>query len=131
MIASQKATASAKAASIINNIEACKKAAALYYIDHYDDGDMSSITAAAFLNDSSEYVPNWEDFSSGGIKYAPTEDPGYQWWALDVDFGGDADAKDIATALSKAKGYNELTDKAIGVIVVLSTGELQGWSFQN
>ena len=69
-----QATARAKAASIVTNVEACKTAAAIFYNDHWDDAEitigedenatkMSETTAAAFLYADSPYIPNWADFT--------------------------------------------------------------------
>ena len=112
------ATARAKAASIVANVEACKTAAAIFYNDHWDDatvkvGDtdtkMSETTAAAFLYEDSTYIPNWKDFTTGNIVFTTkvtTADQGRDNWAMTVNFENDAEATNVAKALSKMKGYS-------------------------
>ena len=117
------ATARAKAASIVANVEACKTAAAIFYNDHWDDAkvmvgtaatDMSGTTAAAFLGNTAagyDYVPNWSDFSTGNITFAVKTDgtgegKGRDNWAITVNFTADAEADNIAKALAKMKGYS-------------------------
>ena len=105
----EKATAAAKAASIVNNVEACKTAAALYYFENCNDTGLATKTAKEFLGDSSTYVPNWKEFSTGGIQYSVDDKDsgqGYDKWAVQVDFTGDADVVGIKAALKKMRGYS-------------------------
>ena len=115
-VSTNTATATAKAQQIINNIEACKTAAGIYYLEHRDD-DMTAEgavkTAAAFLNDTSTYVPGWKDYTTGSIKYTvDTKGEGYEKWAIQVDFTGDAEIVGIKAALGKAKGFQGTTAAA-------------------
>ena len=109
-MSSGRATASAKASTIISNVEACKVAAAMYLADNYA-ADLSATLATAFLKDNSAYIPNFGKFSTGGIKFtALTENAnkGYKNWGIKVDFTNEADATGIAGALGKAKGYEAI-----------------------
>ena len=108
----EKATAAAKATSIVNNVTACQTAAALYYFENCNDTGLATKTAKEFLADSSTYVPNWKDFSTGGIQYSVDDTAtgqGYDKWAVQVDFSGDADAVGIKAALKKMRGYSGTT----------------------
>ena len=110
-MSSGRATASAKASTIIANVEACKTAAALYVADNYA-ADLSATTAAAFLKENSAYIPNFGKFSTGGITYTVLQEDankGYKNWGITVDFTNEADAVGIAGALGKAKGYEAIT----------------------
>ena len=100
---SQKATALAKAQAIVDNVNVCKTAAFLYYSEHRDD-DLSSSTASGFLN--ATYIPNWEEFTSKGIKFAVGSGTGLEGWDVAVDFTGDADVTNIKTALKAIRGYS-------------------------
>ena len=117
------ATARAKAASIVANVEACKTAAAVYYADNYDAASIASVTPkTSFLSENSTYVPNFKDFSSSTIKFTAGETAKRENWTLDVDFTGDAEADTVLTALKKAKGYSSLT---LGKFTVnLTTGAI-------
>ena len=107
-LSSGRATASAKASTIISNVEACKTAAALYVADNYA-ADLSKTTAAAFLKPNSAYIPNFGKFSTGGIKFTALEGEGYKNWGIKVDFSNEADKEGICGALGKAKGYEAVT----------------------
>lgn len=112
-LSSGRATASAKASTIISNVEACKTAAALYLADNYA-ADLSATTAAAFLKENSAYIPNFGKFTTGGIKYTvltADENKGYKNWGITVDFTNEADSDGIAGALGKAKGYEAVKGK--------------------
>ena len=130
----EKATAAAKAASIVNNIEACKTAAALYYFENCNEAELATKTAGDFLKDDSTYVPNWKEFSTGGIKYSvdsTATGQGYDKWAVQVDFTGDADVVGIKAALKKMRGYSG-TDAATAVEagkikVTLSSGKVSAF----
>lgn len=107
-------TAKAKAAVIASNVEACKKAAAMYCADHMDDGtDISTITTSVMLN---AYIGTWDDFNSGNIKYATAADSemGYKAWYITVDFTGDGDVANIKTELAKIKGFGDYGKKIGG-----------------
>ena len=105
---SGRATASAKASTIISNVEACKTAAALYLADNYA-ADLSATAASAFLKENSAYIPNFGKFSTGGITYTVGTGVGYKNWSITVDFTNEADSVGIAGALGKAKGYEAVT----------------------
>ena len=107
-MSSARATASAKASTIISNVEACKTAAAMYLADNYA-ADLSQTEAKAFLKENSAYIPNFGKFSTGGIKYTVGTGKGYKEWGITVDFTNEADAVGIAGALGKAKGYEAIT----------------------
>ena len=117
---SQKATGLAKAQAIVNNVNACKTAAILYYSEHRDE-NLKTTTASAFL--TSEYVPNFSEFSSGGTTYTAGSGTGFGSWDVAVDFTNDADAKGITTALSKIRGYAGV-GTGTGLKVELFTGKV-------
>ena len=127
----EKATAAAKASSIVSNVEACKTAAALYYFENCNDASLATKSASEFLSDTSTYVPNWKEFSTGGIQYSvdgKTTGQGYDKWAVQVDFTGDADVVGIKAALKKMRGYSG-TDAATAIEagqikVTLSSGKV-------
>ena len=110
-MASGRATASAKASTIISNIEACKTAAALYLADNYA-ADLSATTASAFLKEKSAYIPNFGDFKTGAIEYTVGEGKGYKEWSIWIDFTNEADADGIRSALAKHKGYETALKEA-------------------
>lgn len=99
------ATAKAKAASIVNNIEIFKTAAALFYTDNYDSPDLGSSTAGDFISQD-KYVPNFSVMNAGAIKYGEGTGTGYKGWNVTVDFNSDGASEDIRDALSKTKGYS-------------------------
>ena len=114
MVASGRATASAKASTIISNVEACKTAASMYLADNYA-ADLSATAATAFLKENSAYIPNFGDFSKDGIKFTVGDGTGYKEWSVTVNFQNEADADGIQSALAKHKGYNdELNPNEVG-----------------
>lgn len=121
------ATASAKAASIIRNIEACKTAANLYYADNYNKSEVAkAMPEEAFLYDGSKYLTNWKYFddsnnSEASIKYSSGGE-GYQNWWVAVDFSDDGVSRDIAAALGNSVLYSALSDDEAGVDVA-TTGK--------
>ena len=106
-MASGRASASAKASTIVSNVEACKIAAAMYLSDNYA-ADLSATEAKAFLKVRSAYIPNFGDFSTGAIKYTVGTGKGYKEWSIYVNFENEADAVGIQYALAKHKGYEDL-----------------------
>ena len=123
-LSSGRATASAKASTIISNVEACKTAAALYVADNYA-ADLSKTTAKAFLKENSAYIPNFGKFTTGGIKYTVLEaeaNQGYKNWGITVDFANEADAVGICGALGKAKGYDAIVAGTTSLTVRLYSG---------
>ena len=122
---SQKATALAKAQSIVDNVNVCKTAAFLYYSEHRDE-DLGDKDASAIF--TADYIPNWEEFSSKGIKYSVGTGKGLAGWDVAVDFTGDADVTGIKTALEAIRGYTSSTAKTEiekgQFNVTLSTGKV-------
>ena len=148
-----QATARAKAASIVTNVEACKTAAAIFYNDHWDDAEitigedenatkMSETTAAAFLYEDSPYIPNWGDFTKDEedddaaaksvffvvdeTQYGDTgkKGQGRDNWTIKVDFADDAEAANIQAALVKVKGYSAVVTNKTAFYVNLTTGKV-------
>ena len=100
-----KATGAAKAATLINNIEICKTAAALYYAAN-SEADLSKVSAQIFLA-SEDYVPNFAKMSKGVISISEDKTgKGYKGWGIKVDFSKDGASSDIITALNNAKAYS-------------------------
>lgn len=126
-----KATAQAKAAAIVANVDACKTAAAMYYAD-YSNTNLATEDASKFLNATSEYIPSWSDFSGEsveGTKYTvDAEGKGYAGWAVTVDFSKDADATGIAKALHKIRGYTAVAENATSFKVTLASGKVEAAS---
>ena len=119
---SQKATGLAKAQAIVNNVNACKTAAILYYSEHREE-NLKETTSSAFLTAGSEFVPNWSEFSSGGTTYTAGDGKGFGSWDVKIDFTNDADAKGITTALAKIRGYAGV-GTGTGLKVELFTGKV-------
>ena len=125
-ISAGDATARAKAAAIVNNIEACKNGAALYYSANFNDTS-ATMTPAGFLADTSDYVPNWKEFATGGtITYTAGAETTPDTWTLVVNFKDDQEAAKIATALSKIPGYKSITAAHNKITVVLLKGTITG-----
>ncbi len=134
---SGNATARAKAASIVANVEACKTAAAIYYADNWDSTTIATATAAQFLYDTTavegakKYVPNFKDFSTGNITYtvdtaeANGSGKGRDNWGVVVSFANDAEAANVQKELVKAKGYSAVVANKTGFTVNLTTGEIK------
>ncbi|MBR0034386.1 MAG: type II secretion system protein [Synergistaceae bacterium] len=142
---SGQATARAKAASIVANVEACKTAAAIFYNDHWDDAEikigeaaagtkMSETTAAAFLYDDSPYIPNWADFTTKTgetrsitfeVDTTSSSGQGRDNWAIKVTFANDAEAANVLTALQKVKGYSVLSGTTYIFRVMLTSGKVK------
>ena len=128
----QKATGLAKAQAIVDNINACRTAAILYYSENRD-ADLSSTNASAFL--TSTYIPNWEDFTTGGIKFSAGSGTKFEGWDIAVDFESDGDAEGIKTALEKIRGYSsstattEINKKKFNV--TLATGTVKAYAAAN
>ena len=126
---SGNATARAKAASIVANVEACKAAAALYYSDNWDTTGIAAAPAKNFLydgtvEDAKKYVPNFKDFSSGNITFTAGTGTGRDNWTVIVSFANDAEATHIQEQLVKAKGYSDVGANKTGFTVNLTTGVL-------
>ena len=108
-ITSGNATARAKTSSIVANVEACKTAAAVYYSDNWDATGIATSTAKTFLEDTTKYIPNFGDFSTGNIVFtalSDTTNQGRDNWAIKVTFKDEAEADNISRMLAKAKGYS-------------------------
>ena len=126
------ATARAKAMAIVNNVEMCRTAAAVYYADKYDDSNFTAAgTSSLFLNDTSTYAPKWKDLaatSNNLIKYAVGTGAGRDNWDITVDFGSDGDSSKITTILGKVKGYSAVTgtkfnvNLTTGAVTAVTTG---------
>ena len=117
----QKATGLAKAQAIVDNINACKTAAILYYSEHRDEDVSKSIAEDTFF--TAEYIPNLEDFKTTGTKYAGGKGKGFGSWDIKVTFKDDADATSMETALKKIRGYSGIgTEKEF--TIELSTGKI-------
>ena len=100
-----KATGAAKAATLINNIEICKTAAALYYAAN-SESDLSTISAKTFL-ESQDYIPNFAKMSTGTITISEDNaGKGYKGWTIKVDFTKDGASKDISISMLNAKAYS-------------------------
>ena len=127
-ISAGDATARAKAAAIVNNIEACKNGAALYYAAAFNDTS-ATMLPTAFLVDDSEYVPNWSSFATGGtITYTAGADTQTtpDTWTVVVSFASDKEATKIATALSKIPGYTGVESTHNTLTVLLMKGTVTG-----
>ena len=98
------ATVRAKVSQIVNNIDACKLAAAVYYSDNFDDSsvNMSEKSAKDFI---ATYIPTFADFTTGSINFEALDDKGRNNWAVKVDFSGDADKDRLAVLLARTKGF--------------------------
>ena len=101
------ATVRAKVSQIVNNIDACKVAAAVYYSDTFDDSsvNLSEKSAADFIT---TYIPAFADYATGTIKITALNDDAYKGrnnWAIQVDFGNDPDKERLAELLAKTKGF--------------------------
>ena len=125
-ISAGDATARAKAAAIVNNIEACKNGAALYYSANYNDSS-AGMKPSEFLKAESDYVPNWSSFATGGtVTYTAGEQTTPDTWSLTVSFASDKEATKIATALSKTPGYTNVTSGNNTLTVLLMKGTVTG-----
>lgn len=125
-ISAGDATARAKATAIINNIEACKNGAALYYSAAFNDST-AGMKPDEFLKDDSDYVPNWKNFASGGtITYTPGTETKPDEWTVAVSFKGDKEAEKIAKALSKTPGYTSVEESHNKLSVTLMKGTVTG-----
>ena len=119
------ATAAAKAAAIVTNVDAVKSGINIYFAEHMGEDSISSKTLDNILD---EAVPNWDDFSTGAIKYTIVENKGEAGdrlnWEIKVDFSGDGDKVDLAKKLATYPGYKDMTGK-INFTVKLSTGKVK------
>ena len=114
--------AKAKAVAIVSNVNACRAAASLYYMELLDSNDVKDTeqNVTAFLKADSEYIPSWGDFAEGkDVKYTAAgtkpED-----WAVTVDFNKDSDSEAIAKALAAIKGYSAVGTKTSFKVTLLS-----------
>ena len=127
-IAKSNPSAKAKAAAIVSNVNTCKAAAALYYMDIFSSNDATGDKqkASAFLADNSDYVPSWSDFAdtNSKIKFSAEGDTPDKW-TVTVDFSGDPDKTAIASAISAIKGYSTVKDKTSFKVTLLS-GKVEG-----
>ena len=101
------ATVRAKVSQIVNNIDACKVAAAVYYSDTFDDStvDLSTKSAKDFII---TYIPAFADYATGTIKITALDGEDYQGrtkWAIQVDFNNDPDKERLAELLASTKGF--------------------------
>ena len=109
-------TAKAKASAILSNVEACKQAASMYYLDHMQESD--TLDGATTSDVLSAYLPNWADLSRTGLTITYTADDeddtgkGRENWNITVDFDGDGEKANIAEQLAKTPGYG--TYKGVG-----------------
>ena len=113
--------AKAKAVAIVSNVNACRAAASLYYMELFDSSDanvVQDVTAFLPTTGDSEYVPAWSDFKSGAITYsAAGATPDI--WAVTVDFSNDSDKDNIETSIKAIKGYSNIgTAKAFKVTLL-------------
>ena len=107
-ISSGSSVAKAKATTIANNLAACKTAAQLYYLENCDSDDIDERTADDFISDK---VLNWDDFSTGLIKYEALSTDNYKGrenWAVKVTIT-DKSLVGIMTSLKDVKGYSSIT----------------------
>ena len=123
-------TAKAKAAAIVHNVDACKKAAMVYYSTYWNSNDdMKDATAKTVLD---KYVPNHADFNVNGITYTPDETKkgvsteeatkGIPLWEMTVDFASDGEAAEIQKALEKIPGYVKVEGNKTAFTVNIYTG---------
>ena len=126
-------TAVAKATAIVNNIATCRAAASVYYGEVCNDDSVSTTKASDFLKEfdategATNYINNWDDFAGdnvGNITYAAEGDTGPNSWAVKVTFTNDPDAKAIAKAISRNKGYSSVDGKT-EFTVKLMTGKVE------
>ena len=105
------ATATAKASTIVANIDTCITAAKLFYAENLSDANINSSKDIEFLEETTDYIPNWSKFKeNGNITYSAVEGAGPSNWAVKVDFTKAPDKENIATALKKIKGYDATDD---------------------
>ena len=121
---SGKATAKAKAASIVANVDTCKTAALLYYFDNNNGTGLTTATTQTVLSNDA-YISNWNDFRlTGNIKYTPDNTAVYPNWTVEGDFSTDGNSRDIVTFLQSSKGFSGITDASKGVInIALPSGK--------
>ena len=115
--------AKAKAAAIVSNVNACRAAASLYYMELFDSEDVKAedqyISKFLPTTGESEYIPAWSDFRTGNITYTPqgrTPDV----WKITIDFSNDPDKTGIAKAISDIKGYSVVKDREAFTVELLS-----------
>ena len=120
-IAKSNPSAKAKATAIVSNVNACRSAAGLYYMEIFNSSDATADAqkVTAFLKNDSEYIPAWEDFTTGNIKYSAGGDTPDKW-TVTVDFDSDPDKIAIASAISAIKGYSAVKDKTSFKVTLLS-----------
>ena len=109
-LSSGTSIAKAKATTIVNNLKTCTAAAQVYYIENGDDSNATTGIESKTASDVVANVPNWSDFSGDDelIKYVPVAaGTGPENWAITVTITG-SDAKDIAEALAKIKGFSSV-----------------------
>ena len=128
-VSAGNATAAAKAQAIVNNIEACKTAAAIYYSDHWDTPGIANVTAEAFLSSTSpnsgdKYIPNFADFSTGNVTFTAGSGAGRDNWNMTVSFADDVEKTNVQAALVKFKGYSVVDSNKTGFTVNLTTGKI-------
>ena len=107
-------TAKAKAAAIASNVDSMKSAAQAYYAANMESAEGLAVKTSVVLD---AYIKTWRDFAKDGsaIKYTPDASAtGYEGWAVEVDFSGDADAANINSALGAIKGYGSYPDEDNG-----------------
>ncbi len=101
------ATVRAKVSQIVNNIDACKLAAAVYYSDTFDDSEvnLSEKSAKDFIK---TYIPAFDDYATGTIAITALEGTNYQGrsnWSIQVNFENDPDKERLIELLAKTKGF--------------------------
>ena len=107
MVSVSGSTAKAKAAAIASNVDACKRAALMYYAANIESETALDVPTSTVIN---AYIKTFGDFSKDGakIKYTPDDGDtgkGYEKWNITVDFSGDGEAAAIKTALAAIPGY--------------------------
>ncbi len=119
-ISTADATARAKAAAIASNVAACKNGAALYYAATFNDSSEKDKTPkTGFLMSGSTYVPNWDEFATGGtITYTAGEETKPEEWSVTVSFADDKESAKILAALQKMPGYKSATGTSMKVTLL-------------
>ena len=112
----------AKAVAIVSNVNACRSAASLYYMELFDSNDVKTEDQKvdAFLKADSEYIPAWDDFANGrDVKYTADGNTTDKW-TLTIDFSKNPDSTAIATAISAIKGYSAIGTETSFKVTLLS-----------
>ena len=110
-MASKTATAKAKAASIVNNLQVCTSGAQVYQFEHADDKGLKDVSTVNMLK---EAVPSFTKFTAVDANDKDTiiykaedldgEDEAPAKWSIKVTLKG-TDRSDIVDALKTFKGF--------------------------